>query len=122
VLGEIKDPDVRVYVVWVPSLKADNEDKVPAATTKITDERASHYWDAEGKLKVAYQRLMKMDEPAWDVYYAYGRDSEWKGESPPTPDYWMHQLKGLPPERMLNGSKLAEEMQKLLQQAKRAGA
>jgi hypothetical protein len=114
VLGQIKDPYVRVYVVWVPSLQADKEDKVPAATTKIRDERASHYWDADSKLKVAYQRLMKMDEPAWDVYYVYGRGTEWKGELPPTPDYWMHQLKGLPPERLLNGSKLAEEMNNLL--------
>jgi hypothetical protein len=118
VLGQVKDTDVRVYVVWVPSLPADKEDRVPAATAKITDERASHYWDAEGKLKIAYQRLMKMDEPAWDVYYVYGRDAEWKGESPPNPDYWMHQLRGLPPDRMLKGEKLAEEMNKLLRKAK----
>jgi hypothetical protein len=103
--------------VWVPSLPADKEDRVPAATAKIQDERASHYWDAEGETKVAYQRVMKMDQPAWDVYYAYGRDAEWKND-PPTPDYWMHQLRGLPPERMLDGDKLAEEMNKLLQQRK----
>jgi hypothetical protein len=118
VLGQIKDPDVCVYVVWVPSLPADKEDRVPAATAKIADGRASHYWDADGKLKVAYQRLMKMDAPAWDVYYVYGRDSEWKDELPPPPDYWMHQLRGLPPERMLKGETLAEEMNKLLRKAK----
>ena len=105
---------MRVYVVWVPSLQADNESKVPSATAKITDERASHYWDAEGKLKVAYQRAMKMDEPAWDVYYVYGRDAEWKNELPPVPVYYMHQLRSLPPDRMLDGAKLAEEMNKLL--------
>lgn len=114
-LGQIKNPDLRVYVVWVPSLPADKEDKVSAATAKITDERAIHYWDADGKLKIAYQRLMSMDQPAWDVYYAYGRNSEWKNDLPPTPDYWMHQLRGLPPERMLDGDKLAEEIKKLLQ-------
>ncbi len=105
-----------MYVVWVPSLPADNEGSVPAATTKIPDERASHYWDAEGKLKVAYQRSLKMDEPAWDVYYVYARDAEWKGELPPVPAYYMHQLSSLPPDRMLDGSKLAGEMNKLLQQ------
>ena len=105
---------MRVYVVWVPSLPADKEDRVPAATARIPDERASHYWDAGGELKKAYQRLMKMEEPAWDVYYAYGRGAEWKGD-PPVPDYWMHQLGGLPPERRLDGIKLAEEMNRLLQ-------
>ncbi len=104
-----------MYVVWVPSLPADNEGRVPAATAKIPDERASHYWDEKGALKIAYQRALKMDEPAWDVYYVYGRDAEWKDELPPTPAYYMHQLHSLPPERMLNGSKLAEEMNKLLQ-------
>lgn len=117
VLGQIKDKDVRVYVAWVPSLPADKEERVPSATAKIPDERTSHYWDEEGKLKVAYQKVMKMDMPAWDVYYVYGRNAEWKDE-PPQPDYWMHQLRGLPSERMLDGSKLAEEMTKLLQKKK----
>lgn len=103
--------------MWVPSLPADSEDKVPAVTAKIPDERASHYWDAEGKLKLAYQRIMKIDKPAWDVYYLYGRAAEWK-KDPPMPAYWMHQLRGLPAEHMLDGDKLAEEMRKLLQPAK----
>jgi hypothetical protein len=118
VLGKIDSKDVRVYVVWVRSLPADKEDKVPAATTKILDERASHFWDGDGKLKIAYQRLMKMSEPAWDVYYVYGRKAEWKGELPPAPDYYMHQLRSLPPELMLDGDKLAAEMNRLLQQTK----
>lgn len=105
---------MRVYVVWVPSLPPDNESKVPAATAKIPDERASHYWDEKGALKVGYYKALKMKELAWDVYYVYGRDAEWKGELPPVPDYYMHQLRTLPPERMLDGDKLAEEMNKLL--------
>lgn len=117
VLAQIKDKEIRVYVVWVPSLPADTDESVPDATTKIPDERASHYWDEEGALKVAYQKVMAMDKPAWDVYYVYGREAEWK-EEPPQPDYWMHQLRGLPSERRLDGSKLAEEMTKLLQKKK----
>ncbi len=118
-LGQIKDKDVWVYVVWVPSLPADTEGTVSAATKKIPDERASHYWDSDGKLKVSYQRLMNMDEPAWDVYYVYGRDAEW-GSEPPAPDYWMHQLGGLPPDRMLDGDKLAAEINNLLKQTKQS--
>ena len=99
--------------MWVPSLPADKEDRVPAATAKLPDERASHYWDGKGELKLAYQRVMKMDEPAWDVYYVYGRDDEWK-DDPPMPDYFMHQLGSLPPDRMLDGDKLADQIRKLL--------
>jgi hypothetical protein len=106
---------VRVYVVWVPSLPSDKDKTVGSAAAKIPDERASHFWDAKGKMKTDYQKLMKMDEPAWDVYYVYGRDAEWTSELPPEPVYWMHQLGGLPPERMLDGNKLADEMKKLLQ-------
>ena len=106
---------MRVYVVWVPSLPADDESKVPAATAKIPDERASHYWDEKGALKVKYHQALKMSELAWDVYYVYRRGVEWTGELPPVPDYYMHQLHSLPPERMLDGDKLAEEMNKLLQ-------
>ncbi len=102
-----------MYAVWVPSLPSDKEDSVSAATTTIPDARAAHFWDAEGKLKAAYQRVMKMEEPAWDVYYVYGRDAEWKDE-PPAPAYYQHQLRSLPPDRMLEGDKLAEEMRKLL--------
>jgi hypothetical protein len=53
------------------------------------------------------------DQPAWDVYLAYGRDAEWRNE-PPVPAYWMHQLR-LDPERRLDGDRLAAEITKLLQ-------
>ncbi len=67
-----------------------------------------------GKLKKAYQNVMKMDEPAWDVYYVYDRDAEWKTD-PPLPESYMHQLSSLPRDRMLDGDKLAEEINKLLE-------
>jgi hypothetical protein len=69
----------------------------------------------EQTLKVAYHKALKMNELAWDVYYVYGRGAEWTGDLPPAPDYYMHQLRSLPPDRMLDGTKLAEEMNKLLQ-------
>lgn len=116
-VGQIKSDDLRVYVVWVPSLPADKADRVPAATSRLADERVSHYWDERGELKKVYQRVMQMSEPAWDVYYIYNRDAEWKTE-PPVPEYFMHQLGSLPPERMLDGDKLAAEINKLLKAKK----
>jgi hypothetical protein len=98
----------------VPCLPADGEDKVSAATTKLADQRVLHYWDTEGKLRNMYRDLMQWDQPAWDVYYVYGPKAEWKKSGPPTPDFWMHQLRGLPIERRLNGEKLAAEIKRLL--------
>ena len=113
-LGQIKDADLRAYAVWVPCLPADNESKVPNATTKLADERVTHYWDNESKTRKIYQGLMKWDQLAWDVYYVYGRNVEWKDDAPPPPDYWMHQLQGLPADRLLKGDRLAEEVKKYL--------
>lgn len=36
---------------------------------------------------MAYQRALKMNELAWDVYYVYERGREWTGDLPPVPDY-----------------------------------
>lgn len=113
-LGQIKDTDFRVYAVWVPCLPTDDESRVPNAMTKLADERVAHYWDRSGKLRTVYKNVMKWEQPAWDVYYLYGPDAEWSNASPPVPDYWMHQLRRLPVERLLDGEKLAEEVRKRL--------
>jgi hypothetical protein len=86
---------------------------VEAATLRLPDERVSHFWDSEGILVKDYARILKLgDRPAWDVFLLFGRDVEWKTE-PPTPDYWMHQLK-LAPARRLDGNQLATEIAELL--------
>jgi len=113
VLGEIESDDLRIYAVWVPSLRADNEGRVPAATSRLADKRVRHYWDERGELRRAYQRVMNRDEPAWDVYYVYDRDAEWKME-PPVPEFDMHQLNSMPTERKLDGDQLAAEINRLL--------
>jgi len=114
VLDQVKNADLRVYSVYVPVLKADVESSVPAATTRLTDERVTFFWNGSGELVQAYARVMKLDQgqPAWDIYLVLDRDIEWKGE-PPAPTYWMHQLK-LDPDRRLDGDKLATEINKLL--------
>lgn len=99
--------------MWVPSLPADSEERAAKVTSRIADKRASHYWDEKGELKKAYQKVMKMDEPAWDVYYVYDGEAEWKTQ-PPVPVSNMHQLNSLPSERMLDGDKLASEINELL--------
>ena len=117
-LGQVNDPDVRVYAVWVPILKSDIEVMVGRATKRLPDERVSHFWDGNGELVKAYSRVLRLNEeqPAWDVYFVYGRDAEWK-EEPPMPAYWMDQLE-LPQGQPFDGDNLAAEMKRLLQQTK----
>lgn len=109
---------MRVYAVWASILKSDFELAVGRATKRLPDERVSHYWDGEGNLVKAYGPVLKLgaDETAWDVYYVYGRDVEWRNE-PPVPTFMMDQV-GLPGGQPLNADKLAAEIRKQLQQTK----
>jgi hypothetical protein len=116
VLSKIKDPAVRAYVVWVPMLPMDAAGAVAEATKYMPDRRVSHFWDAEGVLKKDYAAVLQLEQPAWDVYFAYGRDAEWKAERPPDPAYWMHQLSQLGQERRLDPEQFAAEVNKLLSQ------
>lgn len=117
-LDQIKDPDVRVYAVWASILKSDFELAVGRATKRLPDERVRHYWDGGGELVKAYSPVLRLgaDETAWDVYYVYGRDDEWK-DRPPAPGFFMDQV-GLTVGQPLDGDKLAAEMRRLLQQTK----
>lgn len=118
-LGQVKDPDLRVYAVWASVLKSDFEIAVGRATRRLPDERVSHYWDAQGELVKAYAPVLKLggDQTAWDVYYVYGRDAEWKDGPPPPPDFIMDQV-DLPGSRPLDADKLAAELNRQLGQAK----
>src|SRR3712207_370608 len=116
VLSKINDPNVRVYTVWVPMLRMDEAAAVTEAMKYMPDRRVSHYWDGQGVLKGAYATVLKFEEgqPAWDVYFAYDRDDEWKAELPPDPAFWMHQLRQLGQERRLDPDLFAAEVNKLL--------
>ena len=39
-----------------------------------------------------FQRVLGLDEDAWDVFILYDRSARWSGDLPPSPSYWMHQL------------------------------
>jgi hypothetical protein len=117
----LKNPDVRAYSVWVPILGSDEEARVTKATTRLPDSRVSHFWDAKGELVKSYARVLALgDRPAWDVYLLYGPEAEWKTD-PPTPDAWMHQLRGVDASRFLDGEKLAAELAALVERTKGKG-
>jgi hypothetical protein len=100
----------------VPIIKTDFETMVGGATKRLPDERVSHFWDGNGELVKSYSRLLQLGDaqPAWDVYFVYGRDVEWK-DTPPMPTYWMDQL-DLEQGQRFNAEKLAVEIKKILEQ------
>jgi len=102
--------------VYVPILGGDDEASVPSAMKRLPDSRVVFYWDARGDLTKSYSLVLQLGEgrPAWDVYLVFDRTAEWKAE-PPVPNYWMHQLRGLPSERRLDGDQLAKEINTLRQ-------
>jgi hypothetical protein len=77
--------------VWVPKLRG-KAASIPYAAERVPDPRVRHFWDADGLLMNAYQRVLDLPEDAWDVYLVYGPEARWESELPPAPRFWMHQL------------------------------
>jgi hypothetical protein len=91
VLTKYADPNLRVYMVWVPKLRGLERD-VASATTQYPEGRAMHFWDAHSALVTGYRETLQLPEDAWDVFLLYGPDAKWEGARPPEPTYWSHQL------------------------------
>lgn len=120
VLEQIKNDDLRIYTVYLPILQNDQESSVPSALKSLPDTRVRFYWDEKGILAKDYAPVLQLPEgqPAWDLYLAFPRQAEWK-DAPPTPEFWMHQLRSQSLARRLDGTKFAEETKRLLQAGKK---
>ena len=122
VLDKIKSDKLQVFVVWIPVLKADIRDFAEDSSKMFTDKRVKQYWDGDKKLGNAFGKVVELPERrgkrltlAWDIYFAFDAETEWKKE-PPKPDYWMHQLGQ--DDRRWDGDKFRKEVQKLLKAIK----
>jgi hypothetical protein len=112
VLAKVKQPDLKVYTVWVPILWSDGKVSIPQATKRLNDGRVSHYWDQNKDLVREYSRVLQIDGPAWDVYLLFDRNAEWTDRAP-TPIYWMNKL-GLENGTDFDGGKLAQKVRELI--------
>ncbi|MFQ5694389.1 MAG: hypothetical protein ACE5HB_00200 [Terriglobia bacterium] len=121
-MEEIASDRLATYVVWLPVLNFQDARTLQRNTRKesrrLPGPRSLHYADPEGYAGHAYSKIMEIPygAPAWDMYFAFGPDAEWK-DGPPAPDYWEHQLGGMPPGKRLNGPRFAERVRRLLAQA-----
>ena len=113
ILDRIDDPKLRIHVVWGPMLGGETEADARGATSLVPDPRASHYWTGAHTLAEALRAPAGLQEElAWDTFLLFPRGVKW-GQEPPVPAYVMHVGKKLPPERRLNGEKLAEQVNRL---------
>ena len=115
VLEAIEDPSLRVYVVWVPVLPADQRTPAQEACSLASDKRAAHFWDAEGALPRTFSDVLNLPSgcPAWDVYLTYPPGIRWE-EGPPAPPYWQHQLGAVARAPQLEGEALAAHLRLIL--------
>ncbi len=109
-----------VYVVWVPLLNLQDPATLQRHAHRYASlipqgPRVTHYSDPEAYMGKAYGPILGVPygSPAWDVYLAFDANTRW-GDTPPTPNYFEHQLGGLPSDKILNGPRFAEEVRKLL--------
>jgi hypothetical protein len=119
-LSRIESHRLKVFVVWTPRYPGDNRTKAVAATKIVPDQRATHYWDANGCLPKHYGRILGLPRGkqfAWDTYMIFEPDSEWK-DAPPEPNDWMHQMGGILGRnhpRWLDGDRFRESIQSLVE-------
>lgn len=133
VLDRLPGRPLHVFVVWLPMMQQDEESQVPQAMQAIPDSRVTHFWDEARELSKAYSPILGLEydlhtldralifrwllhvqlrlkggprfQPAWDVYLVFTRQAKW-GDTPPAPDFWMHQLRVSETHR-LKGERLA---------------
>jgi hypothetical protein len=115
-LEQIQSDKVKVFVVWIKRFFGDSRDAAQEAMSLVPDGRARHFWDSSGRLSKRYAKVVELPGKktfAWDVYFVFGPKAVWS-ETPPAPDFWMHQLGGRDTGNMLDGRKFREAIARQL--------
>ncbi len=115
VLDQVADASLRAYIAWVPILPDDSGAAAEESSKLVTDERCSHFWDADKALLQPFADVLGLpqDWPAWDVYLAYPPGATWETE-PPKPAFWHHQLGDLDLAPKLDGDAFARQLRELI--------
>jgi hypothetical protein len=111
-----------VFAVWLPMIPTDGVSVPASSTALIRDPRVTHLWDAPGRLGSLFGPVIGLPrgKKAWDAYLLYAPGVRWSGRTPPTPSFWMHQLRELPGDLCLDAPRLARELEALLSRSKTA--
>ena len=110
------DPRVVTFVIHVPTLGA-REANVGPASRLISNRHTTQYWEETGITGKLMQQVMGVDKYVWDFWTIYGPKAVWSDERlPPRPDFWQHQLDGLPVEKKLDANVFAAKVDEFLAQ------
>lgn len=101
-----------VEAIWTPILPTDRGITVDARA-RLSDPRVRHWWDGDRWGQTAFRDPLRLPAgtPAWDVYLVYAPGVGWRGERPPAPTFWMHQLSKLGKKGQLHGPTLRDAVQ-----------
>lgn len=105
----LSNPHLRVFVVYVPTLGAQQRHALRAARL-LHGANVTHYWDPSGRSGNIVQQTLTIPEYAWDVWLTYGPGAIWDGEAPPPPAAWAHQLGRLNVETRLDPQAFAADV------------
>jgi hypothetical protein len=93
-LKSIPDSTFKVYIVWLPMLRADTREDAIEASSECGDARITYFWDKDKLTGEAFSQPLHTWTKAWDVYLLYERGARWASPAP-APEFWMHQLSSL---------------------------
>ena len=110
------DPRMVTFVIHVPTLGA-HEANVGPASRLISNRHTTQYWEETGITGRVMQQVMGVDKYVWDFWTIYGPKAVWSDERlPPLPDFWQHQLNGLPADKKLDANVFAAKLDEFLAQ------
>ena len=108
------DPRMVTFVIHVPTLGAHEANVAPAARL-IANGHTTHYWEETGITGKLMQQVMGVNKYVWDFWTIYGPKAVWSDERlPPVPDFWQHQLDGLPRDKKLDANVFAAKVDEFL--------
>lgn len=121
VLETVVSESLSVFVVWEPIFRTDSAKAARKATTLLPDRRVESFWVESLRVGELFQPSIGLEsEPAWDVYLVFPPGAMWEGETPPRPEFFMHQLGGrLPEAQSLDGPGLARAIEEALRLERR---
>ena len=92
VFKQYPQADISGSIVWIPILENDSFAAAVPSVKALSDDRIKHYYDSQKTLgKTIAASVGWPGKVAWDIYLFYEPTVMW-AESPPKPEYWMHQL------------------------------
>ncbi len=93
-LRDVRDPDMRVFVVWEPVLLTDWHAPGAQAVARVPDRRATQFWDPQHALSGEIRRAAESDPQrvlgehrlrarvVWDFVALYPPGVRWTGAFP----------------------------------------